>query len=915
MIEEFSTKIDKPKIYLCKPSIERTTIAILNEAYKINRVVSRGNIGELSFTLPLFLHDQLDMIQIKNKHIDDIRERFLIRLEHGVETEYYIINKVSKVMNDSDSIEVSCYSLGYELSTKLIKDYEVVSYNAKQLLNDMLKNTIWNVGYMDAQFELKYRAFDFNGTVLESVHAIAEKFNALIVWDTKLRQIHFYDPQNYGVNKGFKTKMGKLMKGVTQELNLDEFCTRLKLFGKDGLSIQSVNPTGSNFIQDFSYFIYPFKQDSNGDVISHSHYMSDELCIALARYEKVIESRSTEYNNFLKQLGTLNDQLSGKNNELTALNTDLALIQDQLDTYNATDKTGNPNTTLINNKNAKQTQINSKKSEISVLVAQINSTDASIKVLHDLFKMENNFSQNQLIELNQFVYEKEFNDSNYTDAQTLLEDGKKAFDKIREPQIIVELSLVNFYEILTEQHNRDKLSIGDVVTVEHEILGINVKAYVNEIKYDFDGASIDVVVTNVQDLISDQRKFMMEHTKSISTSTTLDMSKYKWDQAKATADDVSQIFNNTIDTVKRNITAGVGETVDISRRGVIVKDPKDPLKFLIIQHGQIALTNDGGNTWKTAMTPDGMVAERIIGKLLLGNKLIISDNDGTFTIEGNLLTIKDKQGNIRIQLGEYRTGVYGLKIISKLGTVVLDENGIIQTDTIQLADNVDSTHPLKLKFYISPSTLVYHQFQLNFTLERFRAYSRSVASGGGGTTTSASGGDTYTTAQSMTINLTTTLPQNVSGSTQTSGSYFGSGGHNHGISPGTRLATHPTSSGGYVTWVDSGNHQHAVSLQSHSHSINMPSHSHDVYVPSHTHQVNIPSHSHAIDYGIYESTTATGVRVIIDGVTRGGVYSSTENNADVTSWIQTPGWHTIELSSQQLGRINASLYMKTFVGA
>ncbi|WP_339198613.1 phage tail spike protein [Paenibacillus sp. FSL P4-0176] len=910
--ENFITQIDKPKVYLCRPNLNRSTVANFTEAYQVKRVVSKGNIGELSFTLPLFLNDQLRMKKIRNKHVDDIRERFLIRFELGNETEYYIIDRISKIMNDSDTIEVSCYSLGFELSAKLIRDYTVVSYNAKQLLNDILKETIWNVGYMDAQFELKYRSFDLSGTVLDGVNQIAEKFNALIVWDTKLRQINFYDPESYGINKGFKTKMGKLMKGVTQELNMDEFCTRMKLFGKDGLSIQSVNPTGTNFIQDFSYFIYPFKQNSNGDVISHSHYMSDELCIALARYDKVIENKGTEYNNLLKQLETLNGQLSTKNNELTALKTDLALIQDNLDTYNATDKTGLPNNTLINSKNAKQTQINTKNSEISVLTAQINNVNASVQVLHNMFKMENNFSPNQLIELNQFVFEKEINDDNYSDAQTLLDHGKKEFSKVREPKIIVDLSLVNFYEILTEQHNKEKLSIGDVVTVEHEVLGINVKAYATEITYDFESSSIDVLVSNAQDLLTDEDRFMRDHTKSISTSATLDMSKYKWDQAKATADDVSQIFNNTIDTVKRNITAGVNESVDISRRGIIVKDPKDPLKFLIIQHGQIALTSDGGNTWKTAMTPDGVVAERIIGKLLLGNKLIISDNDGTFTIEGNLLTIKDKQGNIRIQLGEYKPGVYGLKIVSKLGTVVLDENGIIQTDTIQLADNVDSTHPLKLKFYIAPSTLVYHQFQLNFTLERFRAYSKGAASGGGGTTTSASGGDTYTTAQSMTINLTTTLPQNVSGSTQTEGSYTGSGGHNHGWPAGTQFKD---VSGVTRTWVPSGGHQHAISLQSHSHSINMPSHSHDVYVPSHSHQVNMPSHSHAIDYGIYESTTATGVRIIIDGVTRGGVYSSTENNVDVTAWIQTPGWHTIELSSQQLGRINASLYMKTFVGA
>ncbi|WP_440110387.1 phage tail protein [Paenibacillus sp. QZ-Y1] len=612
MIEEFTTKIAKPKIYLCRPNINRSTVANLTEAYQIKREVSKGNIGELSFTLPLFLNDQLDMKQIRNNHVDEIREKFLIRFEYEYETEYYIIDKVSKIMNDTDTVDVSCYSLGYELSAKLIRDYSVVSYNAKQMLNDILRETIWNIGYMDAQFELKYRSFDLSGTRLEGVQKIAEQFNALIVWDTDLRQISFYDPENYGINKGFKAKMGKLMKGVSQELNLDEFCTRLKLFGKDGMSIQSANPTGTNFIQDFTYFVYPFKQDSNGNVISHSHYMSDELCIALARYEKVIENKQGEYTTLLNQLEILNGQLSTRNNELTALKTELALIEDNLDTYNATDKSGLPNTQLINDKNAKLAQINSKNMEISTLTTQINNVNASMQILHNLFKMENNFTRDQLIELNQFVYEKEISDDNYTDPKKLLEDGKKEFNKVREPQIIVDLSLVNFYEIFTEQHNKDKLSIGDVVTVEHEILGIHVKAFATKITYDFEASSIDVVVSNAQELMTDEERFMREHTNSISSSATLDMSKYKWDQAKATADDVSQIFNSTIDTVKRNITAGVNETVDISRRGVIVKDPADPLKFLIIQHGQLALTNDGGNTWKTAIMPDGIVAEKSI---------------------------------------------------------------------------------------------------------------------------------------------------------------------------------------------------------------------------------------------------------------------------------------------------------------
>ncbi len=95
----------------------------------------------------------------------------------------------------------------------------------------------------------------------------------------------------------------------------------------------------------------------------------------------------------------------------------------------------------------------------------------------------------------------------------------------------------------------------------------------------------------------------------------------------------------------------------------------------------------------------------------------------------------------------------------------------------------------------------------------------------------------------------------------------------------------------------------------------MPSHDHSVYIPSHEHQVYIPSHTHAIDYGIYESSYASGVQIKIDGIVRNSTSYYSDSNVNITQWIQTTGWHTIELTSNQLGRINAALYMRTFVGS
>lgn len=904
-----SLELTKPEIYLCRPNLKRTTIAHLKEVDNLRQKLSKGNINDLSFTLPLFVDDYGELI--KNKHVDMIKERLLIRFEKGNYKEYYIIDKIPKVSNDADSVSVQCFSLGYELATKDIRDYEVTSYTLSQIAHDMLKESIWTVGYVDPMFDLKYRSFDFSGTVLDSIFKIATTFQALPIWDTINRTISFYNPDTYGMNKGFKTSQGKLMEGLDYELNLDEFCTRLKVFGKDGMSFQSVNPLGSNFIQDFSYFMYPFEQDNSGKVLKHSPYMEDDLCKAIIKYSALVNSKETDYSALLNQKKSKEEILTTKNNELASLKTELAIIEDNLATANAT---GQPTSSLITQKNNKTTQINNKQGEVNSVAAEIVVIDNNIANLNNLLKIENNFTSDQLKELNQFIIVKEITEDNISDPKELYEYAKKEFDKLREPKIVAKVSLVNFYEILSEQHNVGKLDIGDVIEVEHECLDIHIKANVTEIEFNYKEATIDVVVSNVQELLTDEDRFMKDHLKSVSTSNAVDMSKYKWNDAKATVDDVTTLLNNTWDAVKRDIVAGVNESVEISRRGIIIRDPNEPSKIIIIQHGQIALSLDNGNNWQVAIKPEGVFAERLIGRLILGNKLIISDDDGTFQIEGNLLTIKDKNGNVRLRLGEYTKGKYGLQIIGASGQVVLDESGIIQTDTLQEADNVDSTHPLKLKFYIDDSVMRIDKVKLSFSLERFRAYSKSIASGGESTATSSSGGGVSTSTQSGGYKSTSTSSGGYYSDT-TGSEYWNSGNtHNHGISANTRLATHPVSSGGWVEWVPSGQHYHSFSVPSHTHDFVIPDHTHQFYVPEHSHYVSIPSHTHDIQYGIYESTYATGIRVSVDGVIRGSQYYA-DTNIDLTQWITTPGWHTIELSSTQLGRINASLYIRSFVGS
>jgi len=70
-----------------------------------------------------------------------------------------------------------------------------------------------------------------------------------------------------------------------------------------------------------------------------------------------------------------------------------------------------------------------------------------------------------------------------------------------------------------------------------------------------------------------------------------------------------------------------------------------------MQAGIIALSKDGGETWKTAMKPDGIVAERLIGQIIAGQELIITNSAGSFTFDANGVEIDAQSFVIRSSSG------------------------------------------------------------------------------------------------------------------------------------------------------------------------------------------------------------------------------------------------------------------------
>lgn len=867
---DFKRKPVTPQLFLCKPN--KQTIAKMGEAYEIVFSMKLGALNELNFVLPVFI-DKHHIVE-RNPNADIIKGRYLVKLVLGSYTEYFVITNLTKDgKDDGEEISIQAMSLGYEMNDKLIRDYTAVSKTATEILNDLLVDTIWKVGYVDSEFDLKYRGLEVSSnTVLELVFEVAKTFNALVAWNTLDRTVSFHKPDLVGQNKGFKIKYGKYLETLNLEDNAEEIITRMKLYGKEDISIREINPTGTTYIEDFNYFVYPYQEVRNyskvslsnrtvsgidivsgynqninyklsatfrastGDdmmgmvvryqdannyyyvgwdsgkvdggmgwgtnhvriykvengfttlvaqtslvdgwsqnvnynfavevynstikvwidnrlilnakdsthtmgtfgfigqnqtfnvsnvlveikehaVLDHSDYMSDELCHMIIEYDALLQDYKDSFATLVAKRGTFTSILNTKRTELVELNTEYKILLDERDVLNTRISTMNDDIAhadntykdtailegdlrlLLTELNAKLVEIKAKEAEISAKEREITiQEDYYQQVLNDinnlkvLLDAKNNFTPELLDERNQYIIEKEWQDSNIDNAEDLLKEGIIAFNDAKEQKITLKIDIVNFLSMITEQRNWDKLGLGDTIGIEHARLQVEFQAKITEIEYSFDDAEISITISNVKDA-ANKDKFLDMLYKSYSTSTTVSIDSWKWDLSLENKGSINQIINNIWDANKQAIKGAKDQVIEISDRGLIIRDPNDPANYLVGLNSMIAITNDGGDTWKHAITANGIVGERIYGKIFMGVNLALEDEDGVLKFQGSKGEIFDRNGRLVMKLGlvNENPDVFGLWSFNDITRVKVDdrEGFVIDRATTDLSKHPD----------------------------------------------------------------------------------------------------------------------------------------------------------------------------------------------------------------------------------
>lgn len=571
----------KPKLSIHRPN--KSKIGNINEAYEKGLTLKLNGLDELNFKIPYQVIGSDKQLK-RNKNVDKIKHQYLVYLQYHNYTQWFIAEPpVENSNEDSEYLSITCYSLENELRKDIIRMYQKTSITITTVTNDVLIDTNWSLGRVPSGFEetsstKPYRSFDIpSKRVLECVREIGETFGVVPLFDTNNKIINYYKEDEIGENKGLRISDRKYLQSIIREQKVDEFCTRLKVYGQDDISIQRVNPTGQNYIEDFSYFLYPFQRDSNGNVIESSDYMSDSLANAILDYNDLVDSKTGEFEGYLNDKETLQTTLTTKENEMATLQDEYAVIKDDLETAK---QDGSDTTQLETDLSNKQDEINTKQTEIDQVESDIAAVDSNISSLRNTLKLENNFTTAQLEERRIYTHTQEWSNSNISGDQDLYNEGLKELDKRKNPNPNIDVNVINFLSMVTESKNWNKLVLGDIVNISSKGIDINIKSNISEAYINLEGNDIDLRISNITNIDNQQNRFLNMFYRSELVSNAFDTKKVEWDNIDS---NVREYVDKQINDVKSSID-GLGIDIKrVSADGFLSKSESQLLKTSLNQ--------------------------------------------------------------------------------------------------------------------------------------------------------------------------------------------------------------------------------------------------------------------------------------------------------------------------------------------
>ena len=672
--------------------------------------------------------------------------------------------------------------------------------NCKNLRLVMSMAVQWELGNLVENQVTKFRTFDTTATNwMDMLNKICEAFDVIILFDSANECIDVCHREEFGEMTNIALTYDNAVKEITKQRKLDQLVTRLTVESSN-TSIASVNVLGTDYVECFDYFI------DNG-------IMSNELQHALSEYDKLLVEKDAEFSQLLLQkhekdqaLILANSQLVSIEGKYTYENTILtAYVKDFSDEKARLAKetqVSGGSLPLFEKRLADQKvivanleqQVKDKLREIQTLKDECASLDGRLTNIGIEIQKENAvyggiklFNNDLLKELSDYIIEKAITDDVHLTALATYNYTKEQIKKYQKP--IIDFSIDSSVEFIkrTGQTLSNCIFLGAKMEIEDKGNEItNADGTVSLYGFTIDPNKDDVSslsFTNGAEAPESALKSISKTTQTVKATKSLtDYYKAVWQQISTNVVDLEKILNEGLDLAAQKVRSQSEKNIiDMSEAGIFLIDAENNDEQLALINDLIAMTDDRWETCRVAISPEGIMAEELIGKIIIGEKLYLGNGENSFKVDkvGNtygifISNIKDAVANLRIFLGLdknnrpslqfFREGLteddftsddqskkdqltqifLGVNnnnettLIMKNETnnqIVISPNGMFSCYQVNDRDNFDYTHPFKSYFYI-PSTLdkdtnsdkINVDATLIVRLEHFRAFSRTAQS-------------------------------------------------------------------------------------------------------------------------------------------------------------------------------------------
>ncbi|MDN6570299.1 MAG: hypothetical protein L0L22_04795, partial [Staphylococcus equorum] len=223
------------------------------------------------------------------------------------------------------------------------------------------------------------------------------------------------------------------------------------------------------------------------------------------------------------------------------------------------------------------------------------------------------------------------------------------FEKYQKPTRSFKTDLASFINSIESKKYHGRLEIGEEVKIKSNKLEEEYTSIIIGYSGDLVSGDFQLEISDNMDDIDALDRLATIIYQAESSSSILENNKYKWNNIVEVKDEVTAWRDKEIKAVDNRIVAGANESITLDNHGMMVRNPDFPNEVIIIQSGVVALSKDNGKTWNTSITPNGVIAETLIGKILAGNNLIITNDSGSFVIDNTGLTVN--MDSIKIMSG------------------------------------------------------------------------------------------------------------------------------------------------------------------------------------------------------------------------------------------------------------------------